>query len=50
MRSKIFQEILDETPKDVEILVRTYADGLIYINQLLCEINNKKELVNKIIK
>ena len=50
MRSKIFQEILDETPKDVEMLVRIYADRLIYINQLLCEINNKKELVNKIIK
>lgn len=26
MRSKIFQEIWDETPEDVEIFVRLYAD------------------------
>lgn len=37
MRSKIFQEILDETPKDVEIFVRLYADLVLKINQILRE-------------
>lgn len=37
MRSKIFQEILDETPKDVEIFVRLYADIVLRVNQLLKE-------------
>jgi transcriptional regulator with XRE-family HTH domain len=37
MRSKIFQEILDETPKDVEIFVRLYADLVLRINQILRE-------------
>ncbi len=37
MRSKIFQEILDETPKDVEIFVRLYADLVLKITQILRE-------------
>jgi transcriptional regulator with XRE-family HTH domain len=37
MRSKILQEILDETPKDVEIFVRLYADIVVRINQVLAE-------------
>ena len=37
MRSKILQDILDETPKDVEIFVRLYADITLRINQLLKE-------------
>ena len=45
MRSKIFQEILDETPEDVEIFVRLYADLVVRINQLLVENNiSKKQL------
>lgn len=35
MRSKIFQEILDETPKGVKIFVSFYANLVIRINQLL---------------
>ncbi len=35
MRSKLFQEILDETPKDVEIFVRLYAKLVIRINEIL---------------
>lgn len=37
MRNKIFQEILDETPKDVEIFVRLYADIVLRINELMEE-------------
>ena len=45
MRSKIFQKILDETPKDVEVFVRLYGDLIVRINQLLREKNiNQKEL------
>ncbi len=35
MRSKIAQRILDETPEDVKIFVRLYADITVRINQLL---------------
>lgn len=41
MRSKIFQEILDETPKGVKILVRFYANLVIRVNQLLGKKKNK---------
>lgn len=37
MRSKIFQEVLDDTPKDVEIFVRLYSDLVVRINHLLKE-------------
>ena len=51
MRSKIFQEILDETPEDVEIFVRLYADLVVRINQLLLENNiSKKQLADKLDK
>ena len=51
MRSKIFQEILDETPEDVEIFVRLYADLVVRINQLLREKGiSKKELAEKMDK
>ena len=51
MRSKIFQEILDETPEDVEIFVRLYADLVVRINQLLVENNiSKKQLADKMDK
>jgi transcriptional regulator with XRE-family HTH domain len=51
MRSKIFQQILDETPEDVEIFVKLYADLVVRINQLLREKNiSKKELAEKMDK
>lgn len=51
MRSKIFQEILDETPEDVEIFVRLYADLVVRINQLLREKGiSQKELAEKMDK
>lgn len=51
MRSKIFQEILDETPEDVEIFVRLYAALVVRINQLLRENGiTKKELAEKMDK
>lgn len=37
MRSKVLQDILDETPKDVKIFVRLYADILKRVHQILEE-------------
>jgi hypothetical protein len=37
MRSKIFQEVLDETPMEVETLVRIYAELILKNNQILVE-------------
>lgn len=34
MKSKIFQQILDETPEDIKISMREYADFMIEKNQL----------------
>lgn len=51
MRSKIFQKILDETPKDVDLFVHWYTDLLVRINQLLREKKiNQKELAEKMDK
>ena len=51
MRSKIFQEVLDETPKDVEIFVRWYADIVLRVNQLLKEKGlTQKSLAEKLDK
>jgi transcriptional regulator with XRE-family HTH domain len=51
MRSKIFQQILDETPKDVEIFVRLYADLVVRINQILREKGyTQKSLAEKLEK
>jgi transcriptional regulator with XRE-family HTH domain len=51
MRSKIFQRILDSTPKEVEIFVDWYADLVVRINQLLLEKNiSKKQLAENLEK
>jgi transcriptional regulator with XRE-family HTH domain len=51
MRSTVFQRILDNTPKDVDIFVDWYADLVVRINQLLRENNiSKKELAEKMDK
>ncbi len=51
MRSKVFQRIIENTPKDVDIFVDWYADLLVRINQLLRENNiSKKELAEKLEK
>jgi transcriptional regulator with XRE-family HTH domain len=51
MRSKLFQEILDETPKDVEIFVRLYADLVVRINTILKEKGlSQKALADKLDK
>jgi len=51
MRSKIFQRIIDNTPKDVDIFVDWYADLVVRINQILRENNiSKKELAEKMDK
>lgn len=51
MRSKVFQRILDNTPKDVDIFVGWYAELVVRINQLLRENNiSKKELAEKMDK
>ena len=34
MKSKIFQQILDETPEDIKISMREYADFMIEKNEL----------------
>lgn len=51
MRSKVFQQILDETPKDVEIFVSLYAALVLRINQVLQEKRmTQKELAAKMEK
>jgi transcriptional regulator with XRE-family HTH domain len=51
MRSKVFQRILDNTPKDVDIFVDWYADLVVRINQLLRDKNiTQKELAQKMDK
>ena len=51
MRSQVFQRILDNTPKDVEIFVRLYADIVVRINYLLKEKGyNQKDLAAKLDK
>lgn len=37
MRNKVFQDVLDETPKETEIFVKLYADLVLRVNQLLKE-------------
>ncbi len=37
MRSKIAQQILDETPEEVNIFVKQYADIVVRVHQLLRE-------------
>lgn len=37
MRSKILKEILDETPKEVDIFVKKYGDMLVRVHQILNE-------------
>ena len=51
MRSRIFQEVLDETPKEVEIFVRLYADLVLKINQILRDKGyTQKSLADKLEK
>lgn len=45
MKSKIFQQILDETPEDIKISMREYADFMIEKNQL----SHQKALETKLI-
>jgi len=48
VRSKVFQRILDNTPKDVDIFVDWYADLVVRINKLLRENDiSKKELAEQ---
>ncbi|MCB8964883.1 MAG: helix-turn-helix transcriptional regulator [Bacteroidales bacterium] len=35
MKSKIFQEVIDETPEETKIFVRLYADLAVRINQVM---------------
>jgi transcriptional regulator with XRE-family HTH domain len=37
MRSKILQQILDETPKEVEIFVKLYGDIVVRVHQIIKE-------------
>lgn len=49
MRSKILQQVLDETPEDVDIFVRLYGDLVIRINQLIKQKGyNQKLLAEKL--
>ena len=51
MRSKVLQEILDETSKDVKIFVRLYADILKRVHQILEEKDmSQKELADLLAK
>lgn len=49
MRSKIAKRILDNTPEDVKIFVRLYADIIVRVNQLLKEKGfTQKQLAEKL--
>ncbi|MBU2020293.1 MAG: helix-turn-helix transcriptional regulator [Bacteroidetes bacterium] len=49
MRAKFLQDIIDETPKDVEIFVRWYADLTVRINRILKEKGiSQKELAESL--
>jgi len=49
MRSKILQQVLDQTPEDVDIFVRLYADLVIRINHLIKQKGyNQKLLAEKL--
>jgi len=37
MRSKVLQEILDDTPKEVEIFVEMYGDIVVRVHELMEE-------------
>lgn len=51
MRSKVLQDILDETPKDVKIFVRLYADITKRIHQILQDKGmSQKELAESLDK
>ena len=51
MRSKIAQQILDETPEEVHIFVKQYADIVVRVHQLLREKGwTQKELAGKMDK
>lgn len=51
MRSKVFQRILDKTPKDIEIFARHYGDLVVRINSLLKEKGyTQKDLAEKLDK
>lgn len=51
MKSKVFQRILDKTPKDVEIFVDWYADIVLRIDELIREKKiTKKELAQSLDK
>jgi transcriptional regulator with XRE-family HTH domain len=51
MISKIFQEVLDETPEHVDIFVRLYADLTVRINELLRKKGiTKEELADRLDK
>lgn len=51
MRSKILREILDDTPKEVEIFVKLYGDLVVRVHQILKEKRiSQKELADRLDK
>lgn len=51
MRSKIFQQILDETPGEIDIFISLYADLVVRIQEILKEKNiTQKELAERMDK
>ena len=49
MRSKVTQEILAETPKEIRIFVRQYVDIIVHINELLLQKGyTQKDLAEKL--
>lgn len=51
MKNKFFKKVLDETPAEVEIYVRLYADLVLRIHQVMKEKGlNQKELAAKLEK
>ena len=49
MRSKILKEILDETPKEVDIFVKLYGDIVVRVHQIMKERGlNQKDLAERL--
>lgn len=44
MMSEIFKQVLNSTPKDVEVFVRWYADLTLVINRLIEQKNVDREI------
>lgn len=50
MRKQVFQQILDETPKEVESLVRQYASNILKKNRVISQQGTDNKATNNPLK